>query len=104
MENYAIELTEQDVDDREMMDLLIPEYVVAGKLIADGGYYSAEKSQELFEKGITPVIPPPANSVVHNPGEMSSWHDKTVNYIKEKGTVYAFHKKGYSSISGRKSQ
>ncbi len=33
---------------------------------------------------------------VHNPEEMSSWHDKTVHYIKEKGTIYAFHKKyGY---------
>ena len=70
----------------------MPESVVMDKIIADGGYYSAEKFQELFEKGITPVILPPANSVVHNPGEMSSWHDKTVNYIKEKRTVYAFHK------------
>ena len=50
----------------------MPESVVMDKIIADGGYYSAEKFQELFEKGITPVILPPANSVVHNPGEMSS--------------------------------
>ena len=98
MENYAIELTEQDVGDREMMDLLMPESIIADKIIADGGYYSAEKSQDLFEKGITPVIPPPVSSVVHNQEDPSSWHDKIVNYIKEKGTVYAFHKKyGYGA-------
>ena len=98
METYAIELTEQDVGDREIMDLLMPESVVTNKLIADGGYYSAEKSQELFEKGITPVIPLPASSVVHDQNHISSWHDKIVTYIKEKGTVYAFHKKyGYGA-------
>lgn len=98
MENYAIELTAQDVGDREMMDLLMPESVILDKLIADGGYYSVEKSQELYEKGITPVIPPPATSVVHDPEKTSSWHDKIVSYIKKKGTIYAFHKKyGYGA-------
>jgi hypothetical protein len=96
METYAVELTEQDVSDREVMDLLRPEFVVTDKLIADGGYYSAEKSQDLYEQGVIPVIPPPAHSVVHNQNDPSSWHDKIVSYIKEKGTVYAFHKKyGY---------
>ena len=40
-------------------------------------------------------IPPPSNSVIHGK-ESTKWHDKVVQYIKEKGTVYAFHKKyGY---------
>jgi hypothetical protein len=96
LETYAVELTEQDVGDREVMDLLMPESIITDKVIADGGYYSAEKSQELYENGIIPVIPPPAHSVVHNQENPSSWHDKAVNYINEKGTVYAFHKKyGY---------
>jgi hypothetical protein len=78
------------------MDLLTPASTSLDKVIADGGYYSAEKSQDFYEKGIIPVIPPPASSVVHNQNDLSSWHDKIVSYIQEKGTVYAFHKKyGY---------
>ena len=56
MEIYAVELTEQDVGDREILDLLMPKSITTDKVIADGGYYSAEKSQDLYEKGITPVI------------------------------------------------
>ena len=94
MEVYATELTEQNVSDKEMMDLLMPESVNVDKVIADGGYYSAQKSQSLYEKGIIPVIPPPANSEVHD-SQRLSWHDQIVGYIKDKGT-YAFHKKyGY---------
>ena len=78
--------------------LLMPDFVTTDKVIADGVYYSAEKSQELYENGITPAIPPPAHSVVHNQENLSSWHDKAVNYINEKGTVYSLHKKyGYGS-------
>jgi hypothetical protein len=96
METYAVELTEQEVSDREVMDLLTPASTSLDKVIADGGYYSAEKSQDFYDKGIIPVIPPPASSVVHNQNDLSSWHDKIVSYIQEKGTVYAFHKKyGY---------
>src|SRR5262245_56089692 len=74
----------------------MPESITTDKVVADGGYYRAEKAQGLYEKGITPVIPPLAHSVVHNQENPSSWRDKTVNYINEKGTVYAFHKKyGY---------
>lgn len=84
MGNYAIELTEQDVGDREMMDLLMLESIVTDKLIADRDYCSTEKSQELFVKGITPVIPLLSNSVVHNQEKLSFWHDKMSIYIKEK--------------------
>lgn len=44
---------------------------------------------------MTPVVPPPPNSIVHSTPE-TEWHDKIVQYIQEKETVYALHKKyGY---------
>lgn len=61
-------------------------------MIADGGYYSIDGVEALSKNGITPVIPPPSHATVLNK-ENSTWHDKIVSYIKEKGTVYAFHKK-----------
>src|SRR5690606_41651975 len=65
------------------------------KIIADGGYYSIDGVERLYSNGTTPVIPPPRDAVIHNRDD-SIWHDKIVNYIKTKGTVYAFHKKyGY---------
>jgi hypothetical protein len=95
METYALELTDQDRGDRDVVDQLMPESVLTDRIIADGGYYSAAKSQSLYEKGIIPVIPPPKNSVVHG-HDPTSWHDKIIQYIKDKGTLYAFHKKyGY---------
>ena len=33
-----------------------------------------------------PVIPPPSHATVQNK-ENSTWHDKIVEYIKDKGTV-----------------
>ena len=58
------------------------------KIIAEGAYYSIERSQKLYDKGIIPVIPPPSHSVVHGK-ESTKWHDKIVNYVKEKGTYNA---------------
>jgi hypothetical protein len=96
MENYAVELTEQDVGDRAMLDQLMPDNVCLDKVIAGGSYYSAETSQDLVNRGIIPVIPPPSTAVVHHKEDLSSRHNKIVHYIQEKGTVYAFHKKyGY---------
>jgi hypothetical protein len=48
--------------------------------------------EQLNAGGITPVIPPPKHSVVHG-HDTTTWHDKIVQYIKDKGSVYAFHKK-----------
>jgi hypothetical protein len=50
MENYAIELTEQDVGDREMMDLLMPEGVILDKVIADRGGITVLKNPRSFMK------------------------------------------------------
>ena len=49
----------------------------------------------MYLNGITPVIPPPRNAILRGQSD-SVWHDKIVNYINTKGTVYGFHKKyGY---------
>lgn len=39
--------------------------VPVGQLIADRAYYSIERGETLSQAGITPVIPPPSNAVVH---------------------------------------
>jgi hypothetical protein len=41
------------------------------------------------------VVPPPSHAVVHG-DENTQLHDQTVQYILDKGRIYAFHKKyGY---------
>ena len=97
MNTHAIEVTEQTVSDQKIMENLIPEDLkpMLEKLLGDGGYYDYEKSQTLLDQGIIPVIPPPKTAVVHGK-ETTTWHDLIVSYIKEKGSIYAFHKKyGY---------
>jgi hypothetical protein len=98
MNIHSAEITDYTASDTEVMGLLIPKDLkIIDKFIADGGYYSIEGVEELYKKGITPVIPPSSNSVVHG-ADNTTWHDKIVHYIKDKGTVYAFHKKyGYGS-------
>lgn len=97
MEVYGVEVTDNYTSDREMINSLIAktdDRQKIRKLIADGGYYSAKIVQSLYDRGIIPVIPPPSNSVLQK-NDNTSWHDKIVKYIKEKG-IYAFYKKyGY---------
>ena len=95
MNIHSLEITDNSVSDITIQDALIPSDIAIDKVIADGGYYSIDGVEHLYLNGITPVIPPPRNAVIRgNPG--SVWHDKIVNYIKTKGTVYAVHKKyGY---------
>ncbi len=85
-------ITNNDIADIEVADELIPKNLNVNSFIADGGYYSSQKVEQLYQAGITPVIPPPSNAVgdLENP---TSRHNKIVQYIKEKGTIYAFHKK-----------
>jgi hypothetical protein len=97
MNVHNIEITDTETPDIEMIDNLISEEIASSleKIIADGGYYSKEAVEELYNKGIIPAIPPPSNSVVQGK-ETTQWHDKIVQYIKDKGSIYAFHKKyGY---------
>jgi hypothetical protein len=97
MNVHNIEITDTETPDIEMIDNLIPEEIASSleKIIADGGYYSKEVVEELYNKGIIPAIPPPSNSVVQGKST-TLWHDKIVQNIKDKGSIYAFHKKyGY---------
>lgn len=101
---HAIEIADYDVADIDMLEQLIPQEIEIDKLITDGAYYSISGTQILNGKGITPVIPPPAHSVVHGKNS-TRWHDKIVRYIKDKGSVYAFHKKyGYGKRALAESQ
>jgi hypothetical protein len=94
MNIHGLEITDLEASDIGMMDTLIPKASdqTTGKVIADGAYYSIEGTQELHDKGIIRVIPPPSHAVVHGI-ERTRWHDHIVQYINDKGTVYAFHKK-----------
>ena len=96
MEIEAMEITENNVGDTEVLEDLIPSDTNVEKLIADGGYYSIELLEKLCAQGILPVIPPPSHAVVHGEG-WSEWHDKIVQYIKDKETVCAYYNKyGYN--------
>ena len=95
MNMHSVEVTDYSSSDICMMNNLLNINTPVSKVIADGGYYSINGVQRLYDKGITPVIPTPSNSVIHGEDE-TKWHDKIVKYIQEKETVYAFHKKyGY---------
>lgn len=95
MNIHSVEITDNSVSDIAVQERLIPNDIAVDKIIADGGYYSIDGVERLCLNGITPVIPPPRDAVIHNKAG-SIWHDKIISYIETKGTVYAFHKKyGY---------
>jgi len=95
MNIHQIESTDTTVSDSEGLDRVMPADMPIERVVADGAYYDIERNEKLFHAGITPVIPPPSHAVVHGT-DNAIWHDKIVQYIQDKGTVYAFHKKyGY---------
>ena len=101
MTMHSLKITDLETSDIDIMTDLIPEKPnqPLGKVIADGAYYSIDGVQALHDQGIIPVIPPPSHAVFHGKDE-TKWHDQIVQYIKDKGTVYAFHKKyGYGKRS-----
>jgi len=95
MNIHAIEITGTDVSDSEGMDRILPTDLPIDRVIADGAYYSVERGEALGDRGIAAVIPPPSHAVAHG-DENTKLHDQTAQYIKGKGSIYAFHKKyGY---------
>ncbi|WP_232224374.1 hypothetical protein [Candidatus Paracaedibacter symbiosus] len=98
MNMHVVEITDYEACDIKMMDALIPAEATKPieKVIADdGAYYSKEGVEKLHNSAIIPAIPPPSNATVYGQ-EITKGHDKVVQYIKDKGSVYAFHKKyGY---------
>lgn len=94
MNIHAISITTTEVSDSEGMDAVLPADVPVDRVIADGAYYSIERTEAFSLAGVTPVIPPPAHAVAHGM-EDTRWHDQIVGFIQDKG-IYAFHKKyGY---------
>jgi hypothetical protein len=90
MNVHAIRITTTEVSDSEVMDAVLPADVPLERVIADGAYYSIERTEALSGAGVTPVIPPPAHAVVHG-NDRTRWHDQIVKYIEDKG-IYAFQK------------
>jgi hypothetical protein len=94
MNMYDVAITETEVSDRAIMNHFLtlkdPDLNIE-KVLADGAYYSIDGVQRMAEQGIIPAIPPPSNAVVHGRQD-TTWHDTVVQYIKDKGSVYAFHK------------
>jgi len=94
MNVHAIRITTTEVSDGEGMDTLLPAGLPMDQVIADGAYYSIERTEAFSHAGVTPVIPPPAHAVVHGHKD-TRWHDQIVKYIQYNG-IYAFHKEyGY---------
>ena len=98
MNMHSVEITDYESSDIIEMNNLTPyeqSNITIKSVTADGAYYGIEGVQKLHERGIIPAIPLPSHAVVHG-ADNTKWHDKIVQYIKDKGTVYAFHKKyGY---------
>jgi len=94
MNVHAISITTTEVSDSEGMDAVLPADRPVDRVIADGAYYSVERTEALSRAGVTPVIPPLAHAIVYG-GEDTRWHDQIVKYIQDKG-IYAFQNKyGY---------
>lgn len=84
----AVEVTSEKIGDSPVLDRFLEADIPVGKIIADGAYYQIERNQKLIFQGIIPVIPPNKEAVVHGtPGYET--HDLTVQYIQDKGSVYA---------------
>jgi hypothetical protein len=88
MNIHAISITTTEVSDSEGMDTVLPADLPVDRVIADGAYYSIERTEALSSAGVTPVIPPSAHVVVHG-NDQTRWHDQIVKYIDEKG-IYGF--------------
>lgn len=97
MNIHNVEITDCVVSDISLLNDMIPDYIGINNLYADGGYYSIDNVEDIYKRGITPIIPPPKNARVHGK-DNTRWHDKIVQYINNKGTIYAFYKKyGYGN-------
>ncbi|WP_232487679.1 transposase, partial [Burkholderia ubonensis] len=82
------------VSDAAGLDAVLAVDASVDCVIADGAYYSIAPTEAWSSSGGLPVIPPPANAVVHDQ-PATRWHDQLVGYIQEKG-ISAFHNKdGY---------
>ncbi|WP_279613491.1 transposase [Paraburkholderia mimosarum] len=94
MNVHQIAITEDNVSDEAGLNAMLAVDANVDCVIADGAYYSIARTEAWSACGVLPVIPPPANAVVHNQ-PATRWHDHLVRYIKDKG-IHAFRNKyGY---------
>jgi hypothetical protein len=94
MNIHGIAITEDHVSDEAGLDAVLAVEANVDCVIADGAYYSITQTGAWSTCGVLPVIPPPANAVVHDQ-PATRWHDHLVRYIKDKG-IHAFRNKyGY---------
>ncbi len=94
MNVHQIAITEDNVSDEAGLNAMLAVDANVDCVIADGAYYSIAQTEAWSACGVLPVIPSPANAVVHNQ-PATRWHDHLVRYIKDKG-IHAFRNKyGY---------
>lgn len=96
----AVEITSEEIGDSPILDQFLERNIPLGKIIADGAYYQIERNQKLIGLGIVPVIPPKKEAVVHGTSGYE-YHDLTVQYIQDKGSIYAWQKKQGYGIRSR---
>ncbi|MFP4896980.1 transposase [Paraburkholderia sp. EG304] len=94
MNVHQIAITGDNVSDEAGLNAMLAVDANVDCVIADGAYYSIAQTEAWSACGVLPVIPPPANAVVHNQ-PATRWYDHLVRYIKDKG-IHAFRNKyGY---------
>jgi hypothetical protein len=91
MKIHAIEITGTDVSDSEGLDRILPTELLIDQVIADGAYYSIERGEALNDRGIVAVIRRP-RTLLCMAVKTRKLRDQTVQYILDKGSIYAFHK------------
>jgi hypothetical protein len=62
MNVHAIRVTSTKVSDSEGMDAVLAVDAPVDRVIADGAYYSIERTEAWSRCGVLPVIPPPAHA------------------------------------------
>jgi Transposase DDE domain len=82
-----LDVTTIETGDSTALDNQLPKLGPIAQLIADSNYYQIERNERLMAQGVIPIIPPKSTAVADP--DQQRWHDKLVNYIKEKG-MYAF--------------
>ncbi|MDR6504225.1 hypothetical protein J2785_007423 [Burkholderia ambifaria] len=75
MNIHAIAVTEDKVSDEAGLDVVLTVDAPVDCVIADGAYYSIAQTEAWSACGVLPVIPPPANAVVHDQ-RTTRWHDQ----------------------------
>ncbi len=103
MNVHQIAIPEDHLSDEAGLDAVLAVDANVDCVIADGAYYSIAQTEAWSACGVLPVIPPPANAVVHDQ-PATRWHDHLVRYIKDKG-IHAFRNKyGYGQRARVESQ